>query len=223
MPGGPCSDHCYRQLKSGSYPAYFQKNEPFLSPIVTALVKLGIQMFSYDPCSIFLLTGTDTTCALIYIYLLEDYNLRKTIRQNNYDSEMSALASQFYTECSVSEQPTKKRKVGIAKTKKAKERDANKTNTMPICTHYFLGEDQPVGRSGCFDCACSTRGFCVPLCQCDPQKCTRQRPKCNCKDTCLKESCACYKAQIECDQELCGCVKNQSKQQRTQIVGCANM
>jgi len=94
--GTRCSKHCYRQLTSSSYPAYFQKNEPFLSPVVTALVKLGVQLFSYDPCSIFLLVGSETTCALIFIFLLEDYSLRKKIQQNNYEDELNSLATQLY-------------------------------------------------------------------------------------------------------------------------------
>lgn len=222
--GTRCSKHCYRQLTSSSYPAYFQKNEPFLSPVVTALVKLGVQLFSYDPCSIFLLVGSETTCALIFIFLLEDYSLRKKIQQNNYEDELNSLATQLYLQCSLGTDNAGKRpRRGNNRALRAKELNSNKLNTVPICTHYFLGEDNPTNGETCQNCICRERGFCISICQCNSLTCKQQRIRCNCKEDCLKESCACYKSQLQCDPDSCGCVKIQSKQQGLQLPGCSNM
>lgn len=47
-----------------------------LSPLVKGVIKLGIDMYSYNPCSIyFLLLEEKITCAHVFLFLMEEHGL----------------------------------------------------------------------------------------------------------------------------------------------------
>lgn len=47
-----------------------------LSPLVKGVIKLGIDMYSYNPCSIcYLLIDHKLTCAHVFLYMVEEHGL----------------------------------------------------------------------------------------------------------------------------------------------------
>lgn len=47
-----------------------------LSPLVKGVIKLGIDMYSYSPCSIcYLLVDQRLTCAHVFLYMVEEHGL----------------------------------------------------------------------------------------------------------------------------------------------------
>jgi hypothetical protein len=73
---GPCSSKCYRLLTAASWEELQGRRGVLLSPIVKSVVKMGIHMYSYSPCRLwFLLADRGITCALAFLFLLQDLNL----------------------------------------------------------------------------------------------------------------------------------------------------
>lgn len=67
--GEVCSDGCYKKLDEEGYRGIGLQKGILNSPVVSALIRLGIQQFSYDPCKIFFMVRV-TSCSLVLYYLL---------------------------------------------------------------------------------------------------------------------------------------------------------
>ncbi|KAL4442880.1 hypothetical protein ABPG74_010769 [Tetrahymena malaccensis] len=84
------------------------------------------------------------------------------------------------------------------------------------CVHY-RHNSRPVDTS-CKKCCCRKRGFCDQYCMCDPKKCKIYRFGCNCQDNCSKNTCICFKRNVECDPDICkSCFECKSKCNNNQI------
>ncbi|EAS01979.2 SET domain protein (macronuclear) [Tetrahymena thermophila SB210] len=84
------------------------------------------------------------------------------------------------------------------------------------CVHYRHNR-KPVDTS-CKKCCCRKRGFCDQYCMCDPKKCKIYRFGCNCQDNCSKNTCICFKRNVECDPDICkSCFECKSKCNNNQI------
>jgi hypothetical protein len=91
--------------------------------------------------------------------------------------------------------------------KKIKENDKNNSiNEFKRCAHK--------GNEECNkdNCECFARGFCEKYCACNKDICKLYRRGCACKSECLRQSCPCLAAGIECDKDKCkGCFHEETK------------
>lgn len=76
-----CSLACYKKLSKQKYSEMEIQKSRTVSPMVESIIKMGIEMFSYSPCLIKNLFPSNAapisrvTCAIIFMYLLEEVNL----------------------------------------------------------------------------------------------------------------------------------------------------
>lgn len=53
-----------------------------LSPLVKGVIKLGIDIYSYSPCSIcYLLVDQKLTCAHVFLYMVEEHSLMSRLQR----------------------------------------------------------------------------------------------------------------------------------------------
>ncbi|KAL4491391.1 hypothetical protein ABPG72_008047 [Tetrahymena utriculariae] len=96
------------------------------------------------------------------------------------------------------------------------QNETQQDDSYQHCVHY-RHNSKPVDTS-CKKCCCRQRGFCDQYCMCDPKKCKIYRFGCNCQDNCSKNTCICFKRNIECDPEICkSCFECKSKCNNNQI------
>jgi hypothetical protein len=193
----PCSPKCYRYLKKTSWEELQAKRAALLSPIVKGVIKMGIHVFSYSPCQIwFMLADRRLTCAMVFLFLVEDLNLRALLDQRLQESEAEALLRVGREAEEVEGQLAVRggrRKVRVAHSELICE--------ITACVHHFLNEG--VIDKGCEGCVCRKRQFCLPQCLCDAS-CPIRKRGCQCrKEDCRTEKCPCFKHNEECDPHLC--------------------
>lgn len=70
--GEPCSEGCYRRLGRKEWEMLQRARVKLLSPLVKGVIKMGIEMYSYNPCAIwFLLADQKIACAHVFLFLME--------------------------------------------------------------------------------------------------------------------------------------------------------
>ncbi len=61
-----------------------------MSPVVKAILDMGIRLFCYDPCKISKLFPPDKqkiSCRLVFLYFIEEYDLISRFENKFFDSE----------------------------------------------------------------------------------------------------------------------------------------
>jgi hypothetical protein len=189
-----------------------QKNRArLLLPAVKGVIKLGIEMYSYNPCSIrFLLTDIDKfTCGHVFLFLVEEYGLMGRLQRKLLESETLSLNREKQSEDRCLPEPPRKGK------KRIRIAHTEHSQSITSCVHYFRGE--PPIDPQCESCACRERAYCLPQCLCG-DSCPIRKRGCGCKkEDCRTNKCSCFSADAECDPLICSsCFGEDLKKQ------CAN-
>ncbi len=98
-----CSVTCYKHLTRETFGKKSALRRPIISLIHRSMINLAIDIFSYDPCLIFLWIGKENTvngnkeglslqqqanrglsCENVYFYLIEEYELGKKLNNKLY-------------------------------------------------------------------------------------------------------------------------------------------
>lgn len=140
---------------------------------------MGIHMYQYSPCLLWYLVDEkqhriNITCDLIFVYLVEEYNLFKRLSYKLQRTEAGFLSQE---KMSLEQETTPPHLV----TRKPKDIDANfyYNNKISICYHHFL--DGTSIDAGCDHCGCKKRGFCRRECLCSSD--CPLKFGCSCKNT----------------------------------------
>lgn len=100
----PCSKRCYRLIKTKEdYRRIEETKKHFqFSPVIKGIINIGTSCFDFEPCSIWNLVDTEklsfkVTCDIVFMYLLEDFNLSKKVQLKLKSDESSFLKNQRIT------------------------------------------------------------------------------------------------------------------------------
>jgi hypothetical protein len=120
------------------------------------MIELGIDIFSYDPCLLYVWIGKEqtnnkgiisincqmkgVTCENLFFYLMEEYNVIKRLENNLYKSEYENLMN-----INLSTDNELNKIIPSPQSKKKKEKlvfDHNNNDNYRIgcCFHYFRGQ-----------------------------------------------------------------------------------
>lgn len=83
--GTKCSAGCYKGATEKEYEDCANLKHVIMSPVVSALIKLGIQQFSYDPCKIFCMVRV-APCLLVLYYIIEHHCVKTKLEIGMYPS-----------------------------------------------------------------------------------------------------------------------------------------
>ncbi len=145
--GEPCSEGCYRRLGRKEWESLQMSRVRLLSPLVKGVIKLGIDMYSYSPCSIcFLLVDQKLTCAHVFLYMVEEHGLMGRLQRKLLASEAQALSREKQNEERPLPDPIRKAK------RRIKIAHAEHHLTITSCAHHFRGE-VPIDPQ-CESCLC---------------------------------------------------------------------
>lgn len=204
----PCGRDCFMGVRSS------QEEDFELDEFTIAKIKLGLQVFKFDPCNIQLYCDKDeVTCRQIYQYFQREFSENKAFPK-------------YYVNTADSTSIQKNHKRGRSKkAQNLKNLEENLKRAFGIephpCyhTHYTCTEEEQNCMSE--DCFCFKRGFCDKYCGCDLNKCKIRRKGCDCKSDCIGKKCPCHSINAECDPDLCKCCFN-TREGSQQINSCQN-
>ena len=195
--GDPCSPMCYKSMTVPKLAEVESLKARLISPFIEGLIKIGTQIFSYNPCLIMNLFPKDPvhsrlSCAIVFLYFLQEGNLYSQLENKINTSETDLLRHSSQTGTVVVKTGKKKKKK-----RKRINIDQDKCREISLCFHSYIGEE--IFDSNCVNCACNERGFCLPTCQCSPE-CSLVLQGCACKgkDDCRANKCICYRNKTEC-------------------------
>lgn len=205
-----CSERCFGRLDEERWERLKgERGSRFFSPVFEGVIRMGVELFSYDPCRIHLLFGAEevgaqrrgceASCEIVYSYLLQEFNLLQKMGYKFHHSEAEQLAKEALTLASSAELTPKKAMRG--KHCRAKFREGEESFNS-VCHHYFL-EREPSDVS-CLDCECQTRGYCLPSCACSEQ-CELRLKGCRCRgeSSCWENKCPCFRKGLMCLPGVC--------------------
>ena len=95
-----CSQNCYKNLKKTNLKRLASSKYKLVSPLVKALVEMGIYLFSYSPCDIALLLKDEKgqkdkiPCELLFLHFIEDCNLLNMISYKMHSNEKDFLMNE---------------------------------------------------------------------------------------------------------------------------------
>ena len=205
-----CSWSCYKRLDEEKWERLKGKRERrFFSPIFEGLIKMGVELFSYDPCRIQALfcsiddpaackTGFEANCEIVFAYLLQEFNLLQKMSFKFYQSEAEQLAKEALASSAGELTPKK-----AMRPKQGKFRGRDSEDSFnSVCHHYFL--DKEPTDVNCLGCECQGRGYCLPSCACS-ERCEMRLRGCRCKgeSSCWDNKCQCFKNGMLCLPGVC--------------------
>jgi len=205
----PCGPDCFMSFDFSS------SQVVKLDGFTIAKIKLGLQVFKFEPCNVRLYCDKDeVTCAEVYQYFKQEYNDTKTFPE--YYSNMSKS-----TPISKTNKKPKNKKSRKHHFINMKHLEENFKSTFAIdyqpCYHRHYDRTCTKEEQCCMDesCCCFQRGFCDKYCGCDLQKCKIRRKGCDCKSDCNGKKCPCHSLNAECDPDLCKCCFNTTTKGKT--------
>lgn len=96
-----CGFHCFMGLRKEDLAKLNTERHKLISPLAKALLKLGIEMFSFDPCSIERLFQSKDSqgrtaihCSLIFLHFAEECTLTRLLELKVQRSETAMLLSE---------------------------------------------------------------------------------------------------------------------------------
>ena len=97
--GAGCSGLCWKTMTRGEWESVVGRKGALMSPLVKGTIKIGIEMFGYQPCKIWRLLVNITAkpnqltanCQLVYKFLIDDHNLFARLERKLAVSEEEML------------------------------------------------------------------------------------------------------------------------------------